>query len=141
MDTDRDTPLDTDLAPFSRLGLLVERIADAETLSAAQSAALQSEADAARAAREAGDLEAARRHVEKLTQLVTTLLEGKALARKDAEAVLQVANHLLNPTTDPGDGGSGSPAAHRRGRQAREVSNAINARQTRKDSKDSNVDR
>src|SRR5215831_469984 len=108
-----DTDLDTDLAPFSRLCLLVERIADAETLSAAEGAALQREADAARAAREAGDAQAARRHVEQLTRLVTTLREGKAaLARTDAEAVLQAANQILHPTADPGDGGSsGSPAA------------------------------
>jgi hypothetical protein len=40
--------------------------------------------------------------------LVTTLVEGKALARTDADAVLQAAHQILNPMTDPGDGGSSS---------------------------------
>jgi hypothetical protein len=95
--------MDIDLVEFAHLCLLVQRIADAETLSAAEGAALQSETDAARAAWEAGDAQEARRHVAHLLQTIATLVEGKALARTDAEAVLQAANQILHPTTDPDD--------------------------------------
>jgi hypothetical protein len=71
-----DTPMDTDLAAFARLYLLVQWLADAET-EAAEGAALQSQTDAARAARAAGDAQEARRQVERLTRTIATLRDTR----------------------------------------------------------------
>jgi len=84
------------LADFTRLVLLVQRLLDAELLLEEEGAALLAESDAARRSLEAGEKEAARRHIERLAQFTAALMATNALAHTDGQAVLQFADGLLN---------------------------------------------
>ena len=92
--------MQTCLADFDRLSLLVRRILDAELLLEEEGAALLAESDAAGRSLEAGEKEAARRHVERLARFTAALVETNALARTDGQAVPQFTDGLLNPRAD-----------------------------------------
>ena len=91
-----------DLTQLDHLGLLVQRLLDAEVLSEAQGTALLQESQAARQVLEAGAVEDAQWHVQQLARRLETLLGSQALAPAEAAAVLQSAHHLLNPETEAG---------------------------------------
>ncbi len=94
--------MDTDSTDWERLTLLLERVLDAETLTAAQSATLLQASQAARGA--GGDAHAARRHLERLARHIQTLLASKALARAEGDALLRLTSRLLSPQKHAGEG-------------------------------------
>ena len=95
--------MDTHTTDFARLALLIERVLDAETLTQAQSAPLLNASQAARRAWAKGEVEAARRHLERLARHIQTLLGSQALALAEGEALLRLTRRLLNPQTQAGE--------------------------------------
>ncbi|HZP83185.1 MAG TPA: hypothetical protein VFB21_16200 [Chthonomonadaceae bacterium] len=95
--------MDTDSTQFARLSLLVQRILDAETLLEAEGAALLKESQAAHLALAEGDAQDARSHVEQIARQTAALLEMKALALADGQAVILITNRILTPETDAGE--------------------------------------
>src|SRR5436853_7811936 len=74
-------------ALFARLSLLVQRLLDAEVLLDADSAPLVGATEAARRSLEAGDAQAARRHVEQVARSTEALVRSEALAAADGRAL------------------------------------------------------
>ncbi len=91
------------MADLHHLALLVERLLDAELLSDAEGAALLKETKAARRSLEDGNEETARRHIEQIERIIEALIQSDALSRKDGQAVLQVAQDILNPESVAGE--------------------------------------
>ena len=88
---------------LERLTLLIERIRDAELLQETEGMALLVEVKAACQALEAGDTEAARRHVAQIARFLEGLVAVNALALTDGRAIIQTANCLLDLPPDAGD--------------------------------------
>ena len=82
-------------ADFHRLTLLIQRILDAESLCDTEGASLLGETEAARRCLEAGDVEAAWRHVEQVAVSMEALVQTEALALRDGRAVMETARRLL----------------------------------------------
>jgi hypothetical protein len=85
---------------LNQLTLLLKRLMDADTLLAEDSVALQTQADAVGRALAQGDLEAARRHVERLAQLTEALVNTDALDLENGRAVIEMAHRLLNESAE-----------------------------------------
>jgi len=94
----------THTTDFARLTLLIERVLDAETLTAAQSAPLLQASQASRLAWVTGEVEDTRRHLEQLARHLQTLLGSQALARSEGDALLRLTSRLLSPHTPAGEG-------------------------------------
>src|SRR5690349_18908483 len=94
----------THTTDFARLTLLIERVLDAETLTAAQSAPLLQASQAARLAWVTGEVEDTRRHLEQLARHLQTLLGSQALAQEEGDALLRLTRRLLSPPTPAGEG-------------------------------------
>jgi hypothetical protein len=88
---------------LDRLTLLVERLQDAELLPDAEGAELFTRTEAARQSLEAGDIQAARRHIEQIVHFLEALVQTNRLTLSDGRAVTQAANDILNPPPDSGD--------------------------------------
>jgi hypothetical protein len=80
---------------LTRLCLLLERLRDADTLLAQDSAALLAQAAQARRSLAEGDLEAPRQHVARLAGLTEALVQTDALDLADGRALLETARRLL----------------------------------------------
>jgi hypothetical protein len=80
---------------LTRLCLLVERLRDADTLLAEDSAALEALAAEARRSLAEGDLETARQHVARLALLTEALVQADTLDLADGQAVMETARTLL----------------------------------------------
>jgi hypothetical protein len=80
---------------FARLTLLIQRLLDADVLSETETAPLLSETEAVRYALEAGDWEAARKHLEQIALLTEALIQTDALALVDGRAVIETVRQYL----------------------------------------------
>ncbi len=98
----------THTTDFARLSLLIERVLDAETLTAAQSTPLLNESQAARVAWATGEVQAACRHLQRLARHIHTLLGSQALAHSEGDALLRLTSRLLSPQMHTGEGRSES---------------------------------
>ena len=87
----------TDMA---RLSLLIQRILDTESLCDTEGASLLGETGAARRCLEAGDAEAAWRHVEQVAVSMEALVQTDALTLRDGRAVMETARRLLARDAD-----------------------------------------
>ena len=81
---------------IARLSLLCQRILDAEVLTETDGTALLGAAEAAGRALEAGDAEAARRHVEEVARCTEAFVRAGALAPAEGGAVLETTRRLLD---------------------------------------------
>lgn len=80
----------------SHLYLLVQRLLDRDILAEADAAELLAEADAARREQQSGRPIAALRHVERVALVTEALVRSDLLAPEHGQAVIQVANDVLN---------------------------------------------
>ena len=90
------------IAYLRRLSLLIQRLLDAELLQEEDSAALLARTEVARKSLEAGDAETARQNIEQVALFTEALVQSGSLSLTNGQAVLQVANALLNPPPDAG---------------------------------------
>ena len=83
-----------------RLTLLIQRMLDAEAICDVEGAALLAEAEAARRCLEAGDAEAARRHLQAVARFTESLLQSDLLDAADGGAVIASAQGMLSQPTE-----------------------------------------
>lgn len=90
-------------ADLNRLSHLVEGLLDADILLDEDAGALLEAIETIRRALNAGDMEAARRHILQLGLVTEALVQTDALTMAEGQAVIQVADRLLNSETDGGE--------------------------------------
>lgn len=93
-------PMSTMRRHLECLSLLIERIQDAELLLDAEGARLRTQTEATRQALEAGDAEAARRHIEQIARFAESLITTRTLSPADGHAVIEKARRILASDTD-----------------------------------------
>ena len=87
--------MQTCLADFDRLALLVRRILDADLLLEEEGAALLAESDAACRSLEEGNEAAARERAAQLARNLEALVSSGRLAAADARGALEVARRIF----------------------------------------------
>ena len=95
--------MQTDREGAYRLTLLIQRMLDAEAICDMEGDALLTEAEAARRCLEAGDAEAARRHIREVARFMEALVQSGLLDAADGSAVIASAQGILSqPTKERG---------------------------------------
>lgn len=88
-------PMDTQLADYDRLTLLIQRLLDADALCDAEGDVLLTKTEAARRSLEAGDVEAVRQHLAQVVCFTEALVSTNALALSDGRVVIETSHRLL----------------------------------------------
>jgi hypothetical protein len=83
------------MSEVDRLSVLVQRLADADLLDAAQAGELIAEAQAAGRFWREGDGDSAKCHVELIAQFTRALVKTDALTIAEGRAVIQLADGIL----------------------------------------------
>jgi hypothetical protein len=84
---------------LNRLQLAIQRLVDADLLLEDDAAPLLAESDAARRSFEAGNMPAARHHIERLAGRAEGLVEAGALAPADGQGLIRTARHVATGHT------------------------------------------
>lgn len=92
--------MQTDREGAYRLTLLIQRMLDAEAICDMEGGALLTEAEAARRCLEAGNAEAARRHIQEVARFTKALVQSGLLDAADGGDVIASAQGMLSQPTE-----------------------------------------